>query len=84
MVVNPITPETETTAHFWIGWARDFSLDDQDLTQSAIVDNTQVIMEDLEMIEAQQKVISSRGPLRPIPIKADRALIAVHNVLKRL
>jgi len=48
------------------------------MTKSTVVDNTQV------MIEAQQKVISSRGPLRPIPIKADRAVIAVQKILKRL
>ena len=83
MVINPITPETETTAHFWMGWARDFSLNDEDLTQSAVVDNTQVIMEDVAMIEAQQEVISSRGPLQPIPIKADRAVVTVQKVLKR-
>ena len=69
MVINPVTPETETTAHFWMGWARDFNVDDDELTQSAVVDNTQVIMEDVVIIEAQQKVISSRGPLQPIPIK---------------
>ena len=59
-------------------------INDDELTQSAVVDNTQVIMEDVVMIEAQQNVISSRGPLQPIPIKADRAVVAVQKVLKRL
>ncbi len=84
MVINPITPETDVTAHFWIGWSRDFDLDDEELTKSAIVDNTRVIMEDVVMIEGQQRVISSRGPLQPIAIKADRAVMTVQNVLKRL
>lgn len=83
-VINPITPETETTSHFWMGWARDFRLDEDDLTEQAIVENTQVIMEDVEMIEAQQKVITARGELKPIPIQADRALMAVRTILKRL
>ena len=59
-------------------------INDDELTQSAVVDNTQVIMEDVVMIEAQQKVISSRGPLQSIPIKADRAVVTVQKVLKRL
>ena len=31
MVINPITPETDVTAHFWIGWSRDFDLDDEEV-----------------------------------------------------
>ena len=41
-------------------------------------------MEDVVMIEGQQRVISSLGPLQPIAIKADRAVMTVQNVLKRL
>ena len=83
-VINPITPETETTSHFWMGWARDFRLEDDELTRQAEVENTQVVMEDVVIIEAQQKIISARGPLEPVPIKADRALYSVQNVLERL
>ncbi|MGH7005511.1 MAG: aromatic ring-hydroxylating dioxygenase subunit alpha, partial [Alphaproteobacteria bacterium] len=84
MVINPITPESETTAHFWIGWARDFALDDAALTERSKRENTQVIMEDVRVIEGQQRVISSRPGLAPVPITADGALVAVHKVIERL
>ncbi|MFO0989514.1 MAG: aromatic ring-hydroxylating dioxygenase subunit alpha [Alphaproteobacteria bacterium] len=84
MVINPITPETETTSHFWIGWARDFALGDDALTARAQVENTQVILEDVRLIEAQQRVLSARPGLAAVPINADGALIAVHKVLERL
>ena len=84
MVINPITPETETTAHFWIGWARDFELADAALTESAKLDNTQVIMEDVKVIEAQQCVIAGNPELRAVPINADRAVVAVNKVLEGL
>ncbi|MDH3233886.1 MAG: aromatic ring-hydroxylating dioxygenase subunit alpha [Alphaproteobacteria bacterium] len=84
MVINPITPETATTSHFWIGWARDFALDDEALTEGAKTQNTQVIMEDVEVIEAQQRVIADNPGLRAVPINADRAVVAVHKVLERL
>jgi vanillate O-demethylase monooxygenase subunit len=84
MVINPITPETETTSHFWIGWARDFALGDGALTARAKAENTQVIMEDVRVIEGQQRVLSARPGLAPVPINADGALIAVHKVLERL
>jgi vanillate O-demethylase monooxygenase subunit len=84
MVINPITPETETTSHFWIGWARDFALDDNGLTQRAQAENTQVIMEDVRVIEGQQRVLSARPGLAAVAINADGALVAVHKVLERL
>ncbi len=84
MVINPITPETAVTSHFWIGWARDFALGDPALTERAKAENTQVIMEDVRVIEAQQRVLSAHAHVEPVPINADRALVAVHQVLKRL
>ncbi len=84
MVINPITPETATTAHFWIGWARDFELDDAAETEKAIEQNTQVILEDVRIIEGQQQRME-KYPDRPgVPIKADKAVIAVHRYLDRL
>jgi vanillate O-demethylase monooxygenase subunit len=84
MVINPITPETETSAHFWIGWARDFALDDDALTERAKAENTQVIQEDVRVIEGQQRVLSARPGLSAVPINADGALAAVHKMLERL
>ena len=84
MVINPITPETGSTSHFWIGWARDFALEDGSLTQSAKRDNTQVIMEDVKVIEAQQRVIAANPGLPAVPINADRVLVTVHKVIDRL
>jgi len=84
MVINPITPETETTSHFWIGWARDFALDDAALTERSKAENTQVIREDVRVIEGQQRVLAARPGLAAVPINADGALVAVHKVLERL
>jgi len=84
MVINPITPETETTAHFWIGWARDFALEDAALTERSKQENTQVILEDVRIIEGQQRVLSSRPGVAAVPILADGALVAVHKMIERL
>lgn len=84
MVINPITPETATTSHFWMGWARDFALDDDALTQGAIKDNTQVILEDVRVIEAQQRVMLDSPGIKAVPINADRAVVAVHKAIERL
>jgi phenylpropionate dioxygenase-like ring-hydroxylating dioxygenase large terminal subunit len=83
MVINPITPETATTSHFWIGWARDFALDDAALTERAKLENTQVIEEDVRVIEGQQRVLAARPGLEAVPLAADGALVAVRKVLAR-
>lgn len=84
MVINPITPETATTAHFWIGWARDFNLDDTADTEKAVEQNTQVILEDVRIIEGQQLRMTKYPDTPAIPIKADKAVNAVHRFLDRL
>ncbi len=84
MVINPITPETERTSHFWLGWARDFVLGDDTVTEGAIRDNTQVIMEDVVVIEAQQQRIDQFPGVPAVPINADQAIIAVHKIVDRL
>jgi vanillate O-demethylase monooxygenase subunit len=84
MVINPITPETETSSHFWLGWARDFALEDATLDERAKAENTQVILEDVAIIEAQQRRISERPQCEPVAIHSDRAIVAVHGVLRRL
>ena len=84
MVINPITPETERTSHFWLGWARDFMLGDTALTDGAMSDNTQVILEDVRIIEAQQRRIDQFPGVAAVPINADQAIAAVHKILDRL
>ncbi len=84
MVINPITPETETTAHFWIGWARDFALGDAEQTARAVEENTQVILEDVRIIEAQQRVMDKNPGAPVVPIQADKGVIAVQRVIDRL
>ena len=84
MIINPVTPETATSSHFWIGWARDFRLGDDVETAKAVEQNTQVILEDVRIIEAQQKRLDRRPDVKPMPIKADKAVIAVQRFIDRL
>lgn len=84
MIINPITPETATTSHFWIGWARDFRLDDEEETAKAVEQNTQVILEDVRIIEAQQDRMTKTPDAPIVPIRADKAVIAVQRFVERL
>ncbi|MFZ9252976.1 MAG: aromatic ring-hydroxylating dioxygenase subunit alpha, partial [Hylemonella sp.] len=73
----------ETTCHYWFCQARNFDLDNAELTQS-IYDNVVVAFEeDRTMIEAQQKIVSLT-PHRPmIPIWADSGLSQARWLIDR-
>jgi len=84
MVVNPITPETETSTHLWMGWARNFRLDDAAFTARARQENEQVLHEDIVVIEGQQSRLGADSAFRPYSIKADAGLVQARRIVARL
>ena len=78
-----ITPETDrTTHHFWVS-ARNFRLEDDQLTQtlSAIRDT---FREDIAVVEAQQRRLETLPQAATIDINADNPTIQARNLLARL
>ncbi len=55
IVVDFITPETETSHWYFWGMARQFAVDDAALTDSIRVGQGKIFTEDLEMLERQQQ-----------------------------
>lgn len=56
-VLNTITPETDTTCHYFWAFCRNYSIHEQGLTQALREGVTRVFGEDEEILEAQQKAI---------------------------
>src|SRR5690606_19163630 len=57
--VNAITPETETTSHYFWAQTHDFNIDDRKVTQ-ALFDEIQIAFnQDIIVFEAQQACIES-------------------------
>ena len=54
IVVNTMTPETETTCRYYWGMVRNFDIDDHGLTQNIKDAQAKVFHEDLEVVEGQQ------------------------------
>lgn len=54
IVVDFITPETETSHWYFWGMARQFAVDDTELTEDIRVGQGKIFTEDLEMLECQQ------------------------------
>ena len=82
--LSAVTPETATTSHQFYAHPRMFALDSEEMDEVYRVDFKRVFLEDVEMMEAQQRAID-RDPERGLidinvdgPGLAMRALLAKH------
>ena len=71
-VLNTVTPETETTSHYFWAFARNYCLDSADLTERLRADVVRVFGEDERILEAQQEAIleNPRQPFYNLNIDA--------------
>ena len=82
---HTITPETETSAHYFWHHARGFNLEDEAVTAYLAQAAETTFFEDVGLIEAQQRSID-RMPagLAQVDINADAGVLAARRVLDRL
>jgi len=74
-VVDSMTPETETTCHYFWGMARNFDIDDAGVTARVRAGQDRIFSEDVEILERQQRSIAANPdmPLRVLSIDAGGA-----------
>jgi hypothetical protein len=73
--------------HYFMGWTRDFGIDNIGYPTDQDVWNEQTMVvkgEDIPMVEAQQANLRRFGAVRDIPTRQDRFVTAVHRVLAQL
>ncbi|MCO8623998.1 aromatic ring-hydroxylating oxygenase subunit alpha [Burkholderia multivorans] len=84
IVVDFITPETETSIWYFWGMARSFAVDDRALTDTIRKGQGAIFAEDLDMLEAQQRNLL-RWPDRPLlKLNIDAGGVQSRRVLDRL
>jgi phenylpropionate dioxygenase-like ring-hydroxylating dioxygenase large terminal subunit len=82
--LNAITPETETTTHYFWGQAHNFDVHNAKLTEMIFSQVNEAFLEDVAIFEGQQRVIDrDRGPPE-VDIAADAAQIQARRILTRL
>ncbi len=81
---NLMTPETETTTHYFFALAHSFGLDDPTVTDAVHEEVVKAFQEDGAMIEAQQQVISRLNNPQMVVIAADAGLMQMRRILDRL
>jgi vanillate O-demethylase monooxygenase subunit len=82
--LNAITPETETTAHYFWGQAHDFDVKNADLTDRIFQQIKMAFLEDVDVFTAQQRLINLDPAAPQIDINADSGGIQARRIVDRL
>ena len=84
IVVDFITPETETSIWYFWGMARNFNARDKALTASVRDGQAKIFSEDLEMLERQQRNLLARPGRALLKLNIDAGGVQARKVLDRL
>ena len=84
IVVDFITPETETSIHYFWGMARRFKPEDAELTATIRAGQGKVFGEDLQMLEQQQKNLKEFAGRQLLMLNIDSGGVQSRKVLERL
>ena len=84
IVPNSITPETETTTHYFWSTSRRYALGDADISRLFYDVTKAAFDEDADMIEAQQRMITSDPRNSPLAnLDGDAASVAARRLIAR-
>ena len=84
VVVDFITPETETSIHYFWGMARKFNPKDKALTASIREGQGKIFSEDLAMLELQQKNLLVHPQRKLLMLNIDAGGVQSRKILERL
>ena len=82
--LNAITPETETTSHYFWGQAHDWDVGNKALTDMLVEQITTAFLEDVAVFEAQQRNITLLPNAPQVDINADSGVIQARRILDRI
>lgn len=84
IVVDFITPETETSIWYFWGMARNFNADDSELTHAIREGQGVIFSEDLGMLEAQQRNLLAYSQRKVLGLNIDAGGVQSRKILDRL
>lgn len=84
IVVDFITPETETSIWYFWGMARSFGVNDPALTDAIREGQRRIFGEDLEMLEAQQRNLLQWPNRQVLKLNIDAGGVQSRRILERL
>ena len=78
-----MTPETETTCHYFWSVGRNYNIDDQTVTDAMHAEFRSIFSEDIEIVEAQQKSLDRTEGREAIDVNADAPVLQARQLLNR-
>lgn len=84
IVVDLITPETETSMWYFWGLARDFQPQDAALTASIREAQGRIFSEDIAVLEAQQRNLSAQPQRKLLSLNTDLGGVQARRIIERL
>lgn len=84
IVVDFITPETDTSIHYFWGMARNFNAKDEALTATIREGQGKIFGEDLEMLEKQQRNLLAWPDRKLLMLNIDSGGVQSRRVLERI
>jgi vanillate O-demethylase monooxygenase subunit len=84
IVVDFITPETETSHWYFWGMARNFKPDDEALTATIREGQGKIFSEDMEMLELQQKNLLANPQRRLLMLNIDAGGVQSRKILDKI
>ena len=79
-----ITPETETTTHYHWSYARNYSLNDESVTELLQQGGHQTFSEDVDVLEIQQRSIGTNQGAAVVDINIDNGPLQVRRIAAEL
>ena len=81
--LNAITPETETTTHYFWAQAHDFGIDDPSITELVFNQVRTAFFEDLAVIKSQQANLTAYGAALPtqVDFKQDSGAVQARRIV---
>jgi vanillate monooxygenase len=84
IVVDFITPESDTSIWYFWGMARNFNVKDPTLTASIREGQGKIFSEDLEMLERQQKNLLSHPSRKVLSLNIDAGGVKSRRIIEKL
>jgi vanillate O-demethylase monooxygenase subunit len=82
--LNAITPETETTSHYFWGQCHDFDVNNPATTEKIFDQINTAFLEDVAVFQNQQRMLNLRPNASRVDITADAGAIQARRILDRL
>jgi len=83
-VIDVMTPESESTTHYFWGMARDFDIGDQGFTARFKAQQARVFAADVEILEAQQRSIGANPGMKLSAYSIDQGGVRARQIIARL